>query len=570
MVRFFVIIVLILAIVSCNEQKKDGPSADIVLINGKIWTGESDTSFREAMAISGNKIIATGTGEEIKKLIGEKTNLIDLKKQLVLPGFNDAHIHFLSGAKILSSIDLLSTTSLRQMKSVIAEFVKNNPSKQWFTGRGWQYGFFDGGLPSKSNLDSLVSDRPMFIRAYDGHTGLANSKALELAKITRNSKYAGFGEIVKDAKGEPTGVLLEGAQSLISNSIPKATTEENLAALRNCMKYAASLGITSVQNANGDLDEYNLYRTLLTNNEMTLRLSMGFSVGPETTDKDIAGFIAIKQEKGQPQWLKGHAIKFMLDGVIESHTAVMLEPYSDIPLTDKRQQKHYAIPLEDYRKRVLQLDHEGFQLYTHAIGNGAVRETLNAYEMAKKQNGNRGQRHRIEHIEQVHKDDITRFAALGVLPSMQPIHADPGTVDVWGNAVGKERMPFSFAWQSFLKSGATLVYGSDWPACISANPIRGIHSAVNRQTINGHPPGGWVPEQRISVAEAIKSYTVNGAFASFDEKEKGKLAPGFLADLVVLSQDLFIIASTEIFKTEVLRTFVDGKEVFAKEGIVKR
>ncbi len=557
-------ICMVIISISCN--KPSSKSAALVLFNGKIWTGESDSSFVEAIAIDGNKIMAIGSDADIKKLIGDSTRVIDLKQKLVTPGFNDAHIHFLSGSMILSSADLLSTTSLTEMKKVLLEYAQKNPGKPWITGRGWQYGFFEGGMPNKKHLDSLVSDRPVFIRAYDGHTGLANSKALEMAGITRDTKYTGFGEIVKDAKGEPTGALLEGAQSLLSKVVPKATRQEQLDALHNGMKYAASLGITSMQNANGDLEEYSLYKTLYDNKELTMRFSMGFSVGAKTTEKEIADFITIKNEKGDPNWLKGHAIKFMVDGVIESHTAVMVDPYSDIPVNDRMQAKHWNIPLDRYKQLVTQLDKEGFQLYTHAIGDLGVRESLNAYENAAKINGARDRRPRIEHIEQVQADDIPRFAKLGVLPSMQPIHADPGTVDVWSKAVGEERLPRSFAWQSLLKSGATLVYGADWPACISLNPMRGLHSAVNRRTMDGQPPNGWIPEQKISVADALKAYTVNSAYGSFDEKQKGKLMPGFLADLVILSQDLFSIPTMDIHKTNVLLTVVDGKEVFKEAG----
>jgi predicted amidohydrolase YtcJ len=547
---------------ACNT--KPSSYADTVFFNGKIWTGESDSTMVQAIAIKGNKIMAIGTDEEIKKLIGDSTRSTDLQGKLVTPGFNDAHIHFLSGATILSSVDLLSSTSLVEMKKMILDFAQKHPEKKWLTGRGWQYGFFDGGMPNKKYIDSLVPDRPVFLRAYDGHTGLANSKALEIAGINKNSTFSGFGEIVKDANGEPTGVFLEAAQSLMSKVVPEPTREENLAALRNCMKYIASLGITSVQNANGDVDEYDLYKTLYDNKEMTMRFSMGFSVGAKTSEDEIKDFIKIKNSSPDPNWLKGHAIKFMVDGVIESHTAIMVDPYSDIPVNDRMQAKNWNIPVDRYRELVAQLDKEGFQLYTHAIGDLAVREVLNAYENAAKLNGPRDRRPRIEHIEQVQADDIPRFAKLGVLPSMQPIHADPGTVDVWSKAVGEERLPRSFAWNSLLKSGATLVYGADWPACISVNPMRGLHSAANRKTMDGQPPNGWIPEQKISIADALKAYTVNSAYGSFDEKQKGKLLPGYLADLVVLSQDLFTIPTMDIYKTEVLTTIVDGKTVFQR------
>jgi len=563
-IKILISITVILLVISCSN-----PSihyADTVLLNGKIWTGESDSAFVQAIAIKGNKITEIGDDDKIKKLIGSKTLVIDLKKKLVTPGLNDAHIHFLMGSMILSSADLLSTTNLGEMKKSLLAYAEQHRDKLWITGRGWQYGFFEGGMPNKKYIDSLIPDRPVYLSAYDGHSGLANSKALALAGITRDTKFSGFGEIVKDANGEPTGAFLEGAQSLVSKVIPKATEEEQLNALRNGMKYAASLGITSAQNANGNVEEFNLYKKLRDMNELTMRFSLGFNVGLKTTEKDIAEFIKIKNETQNSPWLKGHAIKFMVDGVIESHTAVMLDPYSDLPVNDRAQKKNWNIPPQSYRDLVVKLDSAGFQLYTHAIGDLGVRESLNAYEYAAKINGVRDRRPRIEHIEQVQADDIPRFAKLGVLPSMQPIHADPGTVDVWSRAVGEERLPRSFAWQSLLNSGAILIYGADWPACISLDPIRGLHNAVNRRTTTGNPAKGWVPDQRISLQNALKAYTVNAAIGSFDEKQKGKLIPGFLADLVVYSQDLFSIPSMEIHKTKVILTMVDGKEVFRREG----
>jgi predicted amidohydrolase YtcJ len=563
-IKILISITVILLVISCSN-----PSihyADTVLLNGKIWTGESDSAFVQAIAIKGNKITEIGDDDKIKKLIGSKTLVIDLKKKLVTAGLNDAHIHFLMGSMILSSADLLSTTNLGEMKKSLLAYAEQHRDKLWITGRGWQYGFFEGGMPNKKYIDSLIPDRPVYLSAYDGHSGLANSKALALAGITRDTKFSGFGEIVKDANGEPTGAFLEGAQSLVSKVIPKATEEEQLNALRNGMKYAASLGITSAQNANGNVEEFNLYKKLRDMNELTMRFSLGFNVGLKTTEKDIAEFIKIKNETQNSPWLKGHAIKFMVDGVIESHTAVMLDPYSDLPVNDRAQKKNWNIPPQSYRDLVVKLDSAGFQLYTHAIGDLGVRESLNAYEYAAKINGVRDRRPRIEHIEQVQADDIPRFAKLGVLPSMQPIHADPGTVDVWSRAVGEERLPRSFAWQSLLNSGAILIYGADWPACISLDPIRGLHNAVNRRTTTGNPAKGWVPDQRISLQNALKAYTVNAAIGSFDEKQKGKLIPGFLADLVVYSQDLFSIPSMEIHKTKVILTMVDGKEVFRREG----
>jgi len=548
-------------LVACQSPKHQD-TADAIYINGRIWTGSGDAVFVSALAVKGNTIMAAGTDDEIKAFKSDDTQVVDLQGRLVVPGFNDAHMHFTSGASILSNVDLLATTSLQEMKSAIVAFAQKHPEKKWLKGRGWQYGFFPGGMPDKSYLDSLVPDRPVFLSAYDGHTGLANSKAMEMVGINKNTIYKGFGSIVKDAAGNPTGVFLEDAQSIIKNAIPVDTWTERLSAAENCMKHLSEMGITSVQNAHGDADEYKLFKTLLDSNKFSVRYAMAFSVDHETKPETIQEYMQLKKLPSDRNWFKADAIKFMIDGVIESHTAIMLNPYSDIPKEHAEQKNDFAIPIEKYRDLVVKLDSAEFQLYTHAIGDRSVREVLNAYEYASMRNKRKDQRFRIEHIEQVQPEDIPRFASLGVLPSMQPIHADPGTVDVWGRNVGQERLPNSFVWNSMIKSGATLVYGSDWPACISLNPIHGLHSAVNRQTIKGVPEGGWVPEQRITVSQALKAYTVNGAYASFEEKTKGKLEKGFLADFVVLSQDLFTINPSKIHETKVLLTVVDGKERF--------
>jgi predicted amidohydrolase YtcJ len=554
-----IIVLLIGAFISLTTAAQP---ADLILRNGRIWTGAENPVFEQALAIRGNTIVFAGSNAEVKKYMGSNTKVMELEGKLVIPGFNDAHTHFLTGSLGLAQVDLSACKNRAECVAAIARYTKAHPEKTWITGAGWQYGFFAGGMPTRELLDSLVPDRPAFISAYDGHSGWANSQALQQAGINSSTVFKGFGEVIKDAAGQPTGVLTEGAQGLVRKLIAPPTTEEKLNALRTGLQQAARLGVTSIQNASGSEEELALYETLLQRGELTLRSSTAFSVNRNTTETDIEKLIKARQRCNQPQWLKAHAIKFMLDGVIESHTAMMLEPYSDLTPADSDRKTDFAIPLPRYNELVTRLDKAGFQLYTHAIGDRSVREALNAYETATKTNGPQTRRHRIEHIEQVATEDIARFAKLNVLPSMQPIHADPGTIDVWAKAVGEARLPQAFAWASFLKSKARLVFSSDWPACISMDPIRGLHNAVNRLTTEGQPPGGWVPAQRIALHQALLAYTQRGAYASFDEKIKGKIAPGYLADLVVLSQNLFTIAPTDIHTTKVLLTLVDGKVVY--------
>jgi predicted amidohydrolase YtcJ len=540
--------------------------ADVILINGKVWTSESASSFAEAVAIKNNQITQVGKSVDVRKLADQNTQIIDLKGRLVIPGFNDAHIHFLNGSLGLSEVELTGADTIEEVLKRIAEFARANPDRKWITGRGWQYTMFTGGFPTKEVLDKIISDRPVWIRAYDGHSAWVNSKALELAGVTKDYKFKGYGDVLRNAKGDATGTVTEEAQFIFSKVIPETSRQEKLNALRKGMKLAASLGITTIQNASGSIEEFSLYEELLKNDELILRTSTAFSVGDFTTPQDIESFAQIRSRIGNNPMIKASAVKFMLDGVIESHTGAMLDRYSDVAGNDPSPAGSLALPLPLYRNLVVQFDRRGFQIYTHAIGDRAVREALNAYENAQRVNGTKTARHRVEHIETIAPNDLPRFAQLGVLPSMEPIHAEPGTVSVWVDAVGEKRLPNSFAWAAMLKHNAKLVFSSDWPACVSLNPIRGLHTAVNRRTTDGHPPNGWIPEQKISIYDALVAYTFGGAYSSREENTKGKIATGYWADVVVLSQDLFSIEPMKTYETKVLMTIFNGKVVYQADG----
>lgn len=558
------IVVFILLLIACNNHAVKSPT--LVLLNGKIFTAENLTSFNEAIAITDNTITAVGKTDDIKSLAGDSTQIIDLQGKLVIPGFHDAHIHFLNGSKGLAEVELTSTQSAAEVEAYIQKYVTEHPNSLWITGRGWQYTFYEGGFPTRKMLDALVSDKPAYIRAYDGHTAWVNSKALALAGINKKFRFTGFGEVVKDATGEPTGILKEDAMSLISNLIPPKTREENLEALRLGMKLAAQLGITSIQNAHGDVEETELYEEMLKNNELTLRTGIAFSIEEKTSATDLKNFVEVRDRIGNNNpMLRAGAVKFMIDGVIEGHTAFMLDPYSDPVPKDLSPTGQISMPLLRFVSLVSTIDSLGFQIYTHAIGDRGVRETLNAYEIALKKNKRKDARHRIEHIETINPEDISRFAQLDVMPSMEPIHAEPGSVEVWGKAVGEKRLPYSFAWNDLLKANGKLVFSSDWPACLSLNPIRGLHVAVTRRNPQGFPEDGWVVNQKITMAEAIYAYTYMGAYSSHEEKIKGKIAAGYLADIVVLSQDLFTVNPMDVHKTFVDLTVFDGKIIYERK-----
>jgi predicted amidohydrolase YtcJ len=548
---------------TCSSPK-DTPT--VIFVNGKIWTGEGPDTFVEALAITGNIVSAIGDSKTISALATADTEVIDLQGKLVTAGFNDAHIHFLSGSMGLTQVDLLATKSLDEVFSITSTFIQTNPEKEWITGRGWQYTYFDSGLPDHQSMKALDIDRPVFLKAYDGHSAYANPKALTLAGISSSTVFEGFGEVVKDAQGNPTGALKEDAMDLVGKWVPEPSFEDKLQALRKGLSLAASLGITSMQNASGSEEELRLYLDLLSKNELIVRYSAAFSVGENSTPQDLERFSFLKDSIGtENPWIRADAIKFMIDGVIESHTAAMLEHYADLLPDHELALGMMNITSDKFRNLVSLLDDKGFRLYTHAIGDRGVREVFSAYEQAAQNNPPKDRRHRIEHIETISPDDIPRFAKAGILASMEPIHADPATLGVWAKAIGEERLPWSFAWNSILNSGAKLVFSSDWPACISLDPIRGIHVAVNRRDPSGFPEGGWIPQEKISIYEAMKAYTQMGAYSSFEEGKKGMLKPGYLADLIVLSADIFSIEPMSIHKVTVEKTIVDGKVIFDKQ-----
>jgi predicted amidohydrolase YtcJ len=537
-------------------------TADLVLTNGRIWTGVRGAPFQQAVAIRGNSIVSVGTSAAVAGLQGPGTKVIDLKGRFTMPGFNDAHIHFSGGSERLNEVDLTGVCTVPSIQKYIAEYAAAHPDAAWIRGGGWEYTCFPNGrLPTRQDLDAVVADRPVFLSAYDGHTGWANSKALEIAGIGKGRKFDGFGEIVLDTETQlPTGCLKEGAQGIVRRLLPRRTREEQLAALEKGVKLANSLGITSLQNASGSPEEVELYEQLLKDGKMTLRAGIAMSAGQMTTTPDVVSrWVSLGRKHAGPV-LRVGAVKFVLDGVIESHTASMLDLYSD---GSKTSGKLAWVPAS-YKEALTLVDKAGLQIYTHAIGDAAVRLALDGYEQVRRVNGVRDSRHRIEHIEVISERDVPRFASLGVMASMEPIHCDPDTVAVWSRAVGPERLKLAFAWRALEKAGAKLVFSSDWPASISLDPIRGIHNAVNRQTIDGKPAGGWLPEHRVSLETALHGYTTVGAFAEFEEKRKGTIEVGKLADLVVLSRDPFSISSSELHTMRVETTVFDGRIVFEK------
>ncbi len=549
-----------------GAQRADDDGVDLIVINGKVYAGDGAADLAEAVAIRGNKVVRVGSNREIERLRRAQTTIVDAKGGAVVPGFNDAHAHFISGGLSLDQVNLLEATTLDEIKDTIRIWSEVHPERTWITGRGWYYQPFAGTLPTRQLLDTLVPDRPAYLVAYDGHTGWANSKALKLAGITRHTKNPPNGVIVKDPRtGEPSGALKEAAMALMKAS-PQPTAEDKVAAIRAGLVEAHRVGITSVTNAGGTAADLELYDGLRKRGELTLRVYQALSVNGPITEAELAQLAAVRERFADDPLLKTGAVKLVADGVIESHTAAMLEPYANKPGSsgDPR------FTAEQLNQTVSLLDREGWQVMTHAIGDAAVRMTLDAYEAAARANPApaRGRRHRIEHIETIDPADVPRFGKLGVIASMEPVHATPSATpgDVWSTNLGAERASHGWLWASIAKAGGRLAFGSDWPV-MPLDPLMGLQVAVNRTTVEGLPEGGWLPAERLPLRKAIDAYTSDAAWASYDEQRKGVLARDMLADLVVLSVDIFAGPTTRITEAQVMVTIVDGKVVYRREPL---
>jgi predicted amidohydrolase YtcJ len=557
--RRLTVATLALLIVAPLVDTAEAP-ADLVLQGGRVWTVDSEQPWGEAVAVRAGRIVYVGSASGVAGFRGPKTQVVELKGKLVTPGFNDGHIHLMSGALSLDRVDLIEDQSLDAVQSRIRGFAAANPKNAWVLGRGWLYGSFPGSLPTKEQLDAVVSDRPAYMECYDGHSGWANSKALALAGITKDTKDPENGVIVRDPKtGGPTGALKESATALVEAKIPKLDAEARYALLLRALQRLNSQGITSVQDAGSPREDFALLERARREGRLTVRVVASVGLESGKTDTAIAEGKRLAEEHRSDPVLRFGTAKAYVDGVIEAHTAAMLEPYSDDAASG------LGLPNwtpEALNAAVVAADKAGLQVYLHAIGDRGVRMALDAHEAALKANGRTDRRGRIEHIETIHPDDYPRFKALGVIASMQPLHANPdqNNADVWSRNAGPERASRGFSWGNIEKAGGRLIFGSDWPV-VTSDVFRGLYCAVTRKTREGTPPGGWRPELAVSLESALRHYTIDGAHASFEEGEKGSIAVGKRADLAVLSEDLFQSPPETILKTKVLLTVMDGKVV---------
>jgi len=563
-VAFIVGVTFIAGLIVGAVREDDGP-VDLIVINGQVYTGEGGDDLAEAVAVQGNKVIRVGSNREIQRLRRAQTVVVDAKGGAVVPGFNDAHAHLIGGGLALDQISLLDATTLDEIKDTIRVWSEAHPEREWITGRGWYYQPFNGAMPTRQLLDTLVPDRPAYLIAYDGHSGWANTKALKLAGLTRKTPNPANGVVVKDPRtGEPTGALKETAMALMSAVTPRPTDEDRVAAIRAAIDEAHRFGITSVQDAGGSVTDLELFERLHKRGELTLRVYQALLVNPALTEERLDELDQLRTRFEDDPVLKAGAIKLVADGVIESHTAAMLEPYANRPSI----KGEARFTPDQLNKVVAMLDRRGWQIMTHAIGDAAVRMTLDAYQAAANTNAapERGRRHRIEHIETVDPADVPRFGALGVIASMQPVHATPSPTpgDVWSTNIGDERAGRGWLWHSIARARGPLAFGSDWPV-MTLDPLRGLHVAVTRTTEKGLPQGGWIPLERLPLRKALDAYTRDGAWASFDEQRKGTLTRDMLADIVVLSDDIFSGPASRLTTTEVAVTIADGKVVYRRD-----
>jgi hypothetical protein len=543
---------LMLTTTSCSKPSAR-PAADLIVINGSILADASEMTRFEAMAIKGDTILKLGSNGEIEKYQDKNTHVVDAGGKLVLPGFIDSHVHFLQGGMSLSGVMLKDAKTKDSFISRIRNFAKTVKPGEWILEGNWDHQNWGGELPTRGWIDQYTPDNPVFIGRSDGHMALANTAALKAAGVDRNVKEIGGGSIERSAGGEPTGIFRDNAMSLISNHIPDYTDVQYDRALEAAMKYVASNGVTSVDHM-GTIADIGVFQRALKAGKLITRI---YATAPIPDYKQILE--KIKETSQDDRWLKVGGAKIYADGSLGSHTAAFTEPYTDDPSTS-------GLLMDEEKNmlaQVLMADSAGLQVVVHAIGDRANHLVLNFYEEAIRKNGLRDRRFRIEHAQHLLTSDIPRFKDLGVIPSMQPWHlTDDGR---WADKViGPERITTTYSFRSLLDAGATLAFGSDWYVAPPV-PLEGIQAAVTRQTLDGAYPGGCEPAEKITVQEALVAYTINAAYASFDEHRKGTLEPGKLADFVILDRDILSIPPQTIKDTKVVMTVVGGKVVYDSE-----
>ena len=532
----------------------EGLAPDTVIVNGVVRTMDTNQPHAEALAILENKIVAVGSNADIRRVTGPNTKVIDAHGRLVLPGFNDSHVHFLMGGFSLSNVDLRDAKSPEEMARRLAAYAKNLPKGQWILGGDWDHEKWPGTpLPTKEMIDAATPDHPVFVNRTDGHMALANSLALRLSKVTKETKDPDGGVIIRNATGEPTGILKDSAEELVDRIIPERTWDEKLRAARAATEHAAKVGVTSVTDMSAGND-VGLYQFMLEHGDLKTRIYAIRSI----VTWDVAAKTGVRGAFGSDM-LRIGGLKGFADGSLGSSTALFFEPYSDQPQT-RGLLFDQMLPEGIMLERVLGADKVGLHVMIHAIGDEANKRILEIYKEVEEKNGPRDRRFKIEHAQHLRASEIKQFAKQKVIASMQPYHAiDDGR---WcDKRIGPERAKGTYAFRSLLDAGAVLAFGTDWTVA-PLDPMISIYAAVTRRTLDGKHPDGWVPEQKISVEEAVRAYTMGSAYAEFADHKKGSVSVGKLADLVIVDRDIFRINPVEIENAKVTLTMVDGKVVY--------
>ena len=552
----------LVALLSVSPATAEPPAAaDLVLVNGKVWTVNKNQPEAEAVAVWRDRLLAVGKSADIKAMAGPKTRVHDLKGRRVVPGFYDSHVHLLGSGMRLGEVALKDAKDEAEFGRRLREFDRKLPRDRWLLGGEWDHDrTFNGTLPSAELLDKYVKDRPVFLRRYDGHMAVVNSAALKLAGITADTKDPPGGVIYRKPDGKPAGVLRDNAMELVERLVPPTSEGEIVEAVRAALAEARQAGVTSVQDMDGSdaatrRKLFRHYQQLARSGQLTLRIDLRWPLA----DWQQLAQLGAEANFGD-DWVKVGGVKGFVDGSLGSTTAKMFEPY----LNEPNSTGVYVTPLDKLREYILGADKAGLSVAVHAIGDRANAELLDVFAEAIKANGPRDRRFRVEHAQHLRPADYPRFKELGVLASLQPFHIiDDGR---WAEGrIGAKRCASSYACRSLLDAGAKVAFGSDWSVA-PLSPLLGIDAAVHRRTLDGKNPKGWFPEQKITVAEAVEAYTLTSAHAAFQEKDRGSLEPGKLADLVVLSRDILAEAERDrIAETEVMMTVVGGRVVYSKE-----
>jgi len=544
------IVMALLSVTACDRQTPI-ELASIVITNARVWTGDSDNPWAEAVAVDGDVIIAVGSEVDVSGFIGIDTQVLSVQGSMLVPGFIDTHVHFIEGGEALASVQLRDAASREEFTRRIAEFADTIEPGEWILGGTWDHQNWGGELPRRDWIDDVTPDNPVWINRLDGHMALANSLALKAGGVDADTPDIAGGEITRYEDGRPAGILKDNAMAPVSAAVPLASDAQRNRQVMAAMNYVASNGVTTVHDM-ANWSSLEAYRRAHARNELITRI---YSVVPLPSWERLRDELAANG-RGDT-WLGIGALKGVMDGSLGSHTAAFLEPFTDAP-----EERGFLInELDDMRAWITGADDEGLHIIVHAIGDSAIRDLLDIYLDVADAHGPSDRRFRIEHAQHIHPDDIERFAIQDIIASMQPYHAiDDGR---WAEKViGAERSKTTYAFRSLIDAGARVTFGSDWYVA-PATPIEGIYAAVTRRTIDGANPEGWVPQQKITVEEALRAYTLDAAYASFEEDIKGTIKVGMLADLVLLDRDLTVIAPETISETQVLATIVGGKIVYS-------